>query len=125
MTLVNQTVIVVEDTYDDMQLVSTILEHSGIQVHVARNGAECLELVKTMSPAMIITDLSMPVMDGWTMLKQLRSQPETNDIPVVAITAYYSVDVAQDARDAGFDAYFAKPVSPLQFVSHLRALLAE
>jgi len=123
MPLINKTVIVVEDTYDDMQLVSTILEHSGIKVQVANNGIECLALIQKISPALIVSDLSMPEMDGWEMLKQLRANPGTESIPIVAVTAYYSVDVAQDAIHAGFDGYFAKPVSPTNFVASLEAIL--
>jgi len=122
MTLRNTTIIVVEDTYDDLYLISTILTHSGIEVKAARNGRECLEIVQQHKPGMIVTDLSMPDMDGWEMLKQLRSNPSTEAIPVVAVTAYYSIDVAQAAVDAGFDGYFAKPVSAAHFVSSLEKI---
>ena len=102
MPLKDKLVIVVEDTYDDRQLVSMILEYSGIKVKLANNGMECLKLVADSPPALILSDLSMPEMDGWEMLKQLRNNPETESIPVVAVTAYYSVDVAQDAIKSGF-----------------------
>jgi CheY-like chemotaxis protein len=116
------TVIVVEDTYDDRQLASTILAHHGIKVIVAHNGQECLDLLDQVDPTMIITDLAMPEMDGWEMLRQLRAGETTYDIPVVAITAYDSADVANDADRAGFDAYFPKPISPYEFVDSLVAL---
>ncbi len=125
MPLTNKTVMVVEDTYDDMELVSTILKHSGIKVQVAKNGVECLALIKDIPPALIVSDLSMPEMDGWEMLKQLRENPDTANIPIVAVTAYYSIDVAQDAIDAGFDGYFAKPVSPMHFVERLEAIVTK
>lgn len=124
MLLKNKLVIVVEDTYDDRQLVSTILEHSGIKVELANNGLECLELMKSSLPTLIVTDLSMPEMDGWEMLKQLRNNPATKSIPVVAVTAYYSADVAQDAINAGFDGYFTKPVDPTHFVENLETIIS-
>jgi len=116
-------VIVVEDLYDDQQLISLILMHNGIQVHVARNGQECLELLETVNPTMIITDLSMPVKDGWQTLVALRSQVKTAHIPVIAVTAFHSADVARDAVNAGFDAYFPKPINPNTFVQRLDAVL--
>lgn len=125
MSLQNQTVIVAEDTYDDMQLISTILTHSGIKVKAARNGRDCLELIREEIPGLIVTDLSMPEMDGWELLKQLRANPATEKIPVVVVTAYYSVDVAQAVIEAGFDGYFAKPVSATQFVKSLEKIVGE
>jgi len=117
------TVIVAEDTYDDRELISAILSLSGIEVHVVNNGQDCLALVQDIQPDMVITDLSMPDMDGWQVLKHLRADTTTAHIPVVAITAYYSVDVAQDAKKAGFDAFFAKPVRALDFVADLEKVV--
>lgn len=119
MNLQDWSVIVVEDTYDDIQLVSAILEFHGVNVKVAKNGIECLTLLEDFNPTMIITDLSMPEMDGWEMLSQIRSNEYTSHIPVIAVTAYDSVDVAYDAANAGFDAYIPKPLSPRTFVESL------
>lgn len=116
-------VIVVEDTFDDMQLVSAILKHHHVNIEVAHNGRECLELLAHIQPTMIITDLSMPEMDGWEMLASIRSNPATSQIPVIAVTAYDSVDVAHDAVVAGFDAYIAKPLSPRNLLDHLIGIL--
>lgn len=119
----NWTVIVAEDTYDDMQLVSAILTHSGIDVHVTHNGKECLTLAQSLQPTLIVTDLAMPEMDGWEMLGQLRANAETAHIPVVAVSAYYSADVAKDARRAGFNGCFPKPVSARHFVQQLDEII--
>lgn len=123
MSLANQTIVVAEDTYDDRELVSEILSLSGCTVHLANNGADCITLVHTVQPALIITDLAMPEMNGWEVLTYLRNNAATAHIPVVALTAYYSVNVMQDAKNAGFDAFFAKPVSPMDFLSKIEALL--
>lgn len=112
-------VIVVEDTYDDQQLISRMLTHHGITVHLARNGDECLNLLTETMPTLIVTDLAMPSRDGWQTLVAIRSNIATAHIPVVAMTAYHSADVAQDAIRAGFDGYFPKPVNPQAFVSYL------
>lgn len=123
MNVTDWTVIVVEDTFDDIQLVSAILTFHGVNVKVAVNGIECLKMLEETTPTMIITDLSMPEMDGWEMLSQIRSNDMTHHIPVIAVTAYDSVDVAYDAANAGFDAYIAKPLSPRTFVDSLMQVI--
>ena len=116
-------VLVVEDEFDSAQIVWKILSFHGIQVHVAHNGSECLEMLNHIKPTLIVTDLAMPGMDGWEMLAAIRSNPQTKHIPVVAVTAYDSVDVAAEAAEAGFDAYFSKPVNPRSFVENLAKLV--
>lgn len=123
MNVQDWTVIVVEDTYDDIQLASAILTYHGINVKVAINGKECLRLLEDIEPTMIITDLSMPEMDGWEMLNKIRANTMLSHIPVVAVTAYDSVDVAYDAVNAGFDAYIPKPLSPRTFVENLAEII--
>jgi CheY-like chemotaxis protein len=117
-------VLVVEDEYDSIQLISKILGYYDIQVHVARHGEDCLAMVEQVQPTVIVTDLAMPHMDGWQTLAALRSNPGTRHIPVVAITAYGSADVAEDALKAGFDAYFPKPVDPRSFVKSLTEIVS-
>lgn len=116
-------IIVVEDTYDDQQLVSRMLSYYGAQVFLAKNGDECLELLNQIEPTVIITDLAMPKRDGWQTLVGVRSNVKTAHIPVIAITAYHSADVAEDAIKAGFDAYFPKPIHPENFVKRLTELI--
>jgi CheY-like chemotaxis protein len=119
----NLQILVVEDEYDSVQMVSKILDHHGIQVTVVHNGIEAMEIVEGLQPDLVIMDLAMPEMDGWETLVAMRANTATAHIPVVAITAYNSIDVAADARSAGFDAYFPKPVDPLTFVDNLVALI--
>lgn len=123
MNVHNWKVIVVEDTYDDQQLISRILEHHGAKVFLAKNGNECLNLLKQMEPTVIVTDLAMPSKDGWQTLVAIRSHISTAHIPVVAVTAYHSIDVAEDAMNAGFDGYFPKPLNPQTFVSRLAEII--
>ena len=117
-------VIVVEDEYDSVQMISKILRHHDIQVHVARHGEDCLALLEQIEPTLIVTDLAMPHMDGWQTLAALRANPKTRHIPVVAITAYHSTDLADDALKAGFEACFPKPVDPRSFVQSLAEIVS-
>ncbi|MBI5667300.1 MAG: response regulator [Chloroflexi bacterium] len=117
-------VLLVEDEFDSLQMVSKILKFHGVEVVVAHHGAECMDLLDHLTPTLIVTDLAMPMMDGWQTLAAIRSNPRTRHIPVVAVTAYHSIDVAEEAMNAGFDGYFAKPVDPRSFVQSLGQILA-
>ncbi len=117
-------IIVVEDEFDSARMVSKILTYHGIEVFHVHDGNECLDMLESFEPTLIVTDLAMPGLDGWQTLSAIRSNPQTAHIPVVAITAYYSVDVAEEALNAGFDAYYAKPLDPRSFVQDLSKIVA-
>jgi CheY-like chemotaxis protein len=116
-------VLVVEDEYDSIQMVSKILQHNGIKVAVAHNGLEALHKLKEMMPTLIIMDLALPEMDGWETLEHIRKDPHIKHLPVVAITAYHSVNVEEDARRAGFDAYLPKPLDTIALVRQLEQIV--
>lgn len=116
-------VLVVEDEFDSQQMVSTVLKHHGVDVQIVNNGIECLETLAHYTPTIVIMDLAMPKMDGWETLVAMRSNMATAHIPVIAITAFHSDEVAKGAEAAGFDAYFRKPISPARFVGELETLL--
>jgi CheY-like chemotaxis protein len=105
-------------------MISKILEHHGITAEIAHNGEECLALVQESARTLVIVDLAMPRKDGWQTLAEIRGNPATRNLPVVAMTAYYALDVAEDAQRAGFDGFFPKPVSPKTFITSLEEILA-
>ncbi|NDJ33667.1 MAG: response regulator [Chloroflexi bacterium] len=117
-------ILIVEDETDTAQVVSTILEHHVVEVHHAADGTECLEKLSALQPTLVIMDLAMPQLNGWDTLIEIRANPDTAHIPVVALTAYHSMQVARDAAAAGFDGFFMKPVSAGSFVTDLGDLLA-
>jgi len=119
----NWRVLVVEDQEDSVQVLSQILRFHGCEVLVAGNGQECLTVLAEVQPTLVLMDLAMPGMDGWSALASIRSNPRTRDLCVVAVTAYYSVNVAEDALTAGFDACFPKPVGAATLVADLQTLL--
>jgi CheY-like chemotaxis protein len=124
MSIKDVQVLLVEDEFDTQQMVSKILTHNGAVVTVVSDGQACLEKLKTMRPQLVVMDLSMPNMDGWQTISKLRANPETASLPVVAITAYHSDEVEQGVTDAGFNAYFRKPVSAKTFVNDIDELIA-
>ncbi len=112
-------VLLVEDEFDTVQLVTKILGFHGIEVIVASNGREGIEILRQIEPTLIITDLAMPYMNGWEVLQVVRSSSRTRHIPIVAITAYDSTIVETEAGKRGFDAYFPKPLKTRTFVDDL------
>lgn len=121
----NWHILVVEDEFDSVQMVSKILQHHGAKVTVAHDGSDCLILLQTTLPTLIVMDLALPEMDGWETLAKIRQNPRYAHIPVVAITAYHSASVAEDARRAGFNAYLPKPLDTQLFVQHLGRIIGD
>lgn len=119
----NWRVLVVEDEFDSIQMVSKILRHHGAEVHIAHNGHECIETLQSYTPTFIIMDLALPEMDGWETLSKIRENEHTAHLKVVAITAYHSVNVEEDANEAGFDAYFPKPLNINSIMDRLNDLV--
>ena len=118
-------VIVVEDNFDDLQVVLTILKYHGIQAHGVESAAECADLLTSVVPHAVITDLAMPNWDGWDVLTLVRKQEQEQHIPVAAMTAYHSDKLAAEVYQGGFDAYFPKPLEPDEFLEGLAAIIED
>jgi CheY-like chemotaxis protein len=116
-------VLVVDDELDSQEVASRILRHYGAFVHSAFNGQFGLELAHNVRPQFILSDLSMPVMDGWEMLRQLRKDEGTMDIPVIALTAHALNGDRDKVLAAGFHSYMTKPLTPKTFMNDLLDLL--
>jgi CheY-like chemotaxis protein len=116
-------VLVVEDEQDSMDVVKDILNHHNIENIGAYNAEDALVMLDEMKPTLAIVDLALPEMDGWGFLSAIRNNPATAHMPAVAITAYHSVNVAQEAIAAGFDAYFPKPIEATSFVRELERIV--
>jgi CheY-like chemotaxis protein len=117
-------VILVDDEPDSLNLIHDILALNGAEVYRAASGEECLSLLKTVMPTLIVLDLAMPKPDGWDILKMVREAPATAGVPVVAVTAYYSNRVAEQAGQAGFNAFFPKPIKVSGFLNKLKEVTA-
>lgn len=117
-------VLLVEDEDDSQYLIQELLDHHGISVVLATDGDSALEiLAENEDITLVLMDLSLPGRNGWETLDVIRNTPATRDLPVVALTAYGSASVAADARAAGFTAYFAKPINPMEFVDRLKEMV--
>jgi CheY-like chemotaxis protein len=116
-------VLVIEDEDDSMEFVQGLLEHHGIESVGVSTGEEALEALKTIQPTLIIVDLALPGLDGWQLLQRFKANPGLHNVPRVAITAYHTAELAEQAIEAGFHAYFAKPLDATSFVRELEGIV--
>lgn len=102
-------VLIVDDEPDNLGVAQKVLYHNGVDVHIARDGAEGLRVLEDIEPTFVLLDLSMPEMDGWEMLRQLRESGRYERLPVIALTAHAMAGDKERVMQAGFDGYIAKP----------------
>jgi two-component system, cell cycle response regulator DivK len=117
-----KTVLVVDDDADTRAIYTTVLSHHGYSVMIAANGDEGVAAATGSGPDVIVMNLSMPRRDGLSAAAQLRGDPRTAAIPIIACTGFVVEDAADRAEEAGCDIYLEKPCEPsrlLQAVEHL------
>ncbi len=119
----NWQVLVIEDENDSMELVRGLLDHRGIRSVGVASGEEALEAIQEFLPTLIIVDLALPGLNGWDLLEHFKAIDELTNVPRVAITAYHTAELAEQAIEAGFHAYFAKPLDATSFVRELEVIV--
>lgn len=112
-------VLLVEDNLDNRTIYSTILRHEGFEVLTAVSGEEALEKAAGEAPDVILLDISIPGVDGWTVATRLKNGEETREIPIIAVTAHALAEHEERAREVGCDGYLAKPVSPMRVLEEV------
>jgi len=117
------TVLIVDDHADNLVIAQTMLEYHGATVRIAKDGEVGLASLHETIPTIILLDLSMPVMDGWDMLKHIRQMPELDHVPVLAVTAHAMDGDRAKAMKAGFDEYVSKPYNIPQLISVMEAAI--
>jgi two-component system, cell cycle response regulator DivK len=117
-------VLVVEDYQDAREMYAAYLSFSGYRVAEATNGFEAIDKAIDLLPDIILMDLALPKMDGWEATKRLKGDPRTTHIPVVALTGHALAAHAEDARQAGCDAFVTKPCLPDALVAEIQRILA-
>jgi len=118
--------LVVEDIPDILKLLEATLTFKGHRVVTARNGEEALEAIERERPALVITDILMPKMDGFSLVHRLRINPETRDIPVVFLSAtYVAPEDKAFALNIGVTRFIEKPVALNEFVPIIEKLLEQ
>lgn len=118
--------LVVEDIPDILNLLDTTLKFKGYRVVTARDGREALEAIQKERPALVITDVLMPGMDGFSLVHRLRINPETRDLPVIFISAtYVAPEDKAFALSIGVTRFIEKPVNFAEFLPVIEELLSQ
>ena len=109
-------VLIVEDNMDTYELVRFILEKNGYDTFLAVNGRDGVQAATKQRPDLIIMDLQMPEMDGWTATRLIKENAKTSSIPLLALTAHALPGDRQRAMDSGCDEYITKPMDLIELV---------
>jgi CheY-like chemotaxis protein len=117
-------ILIVEDDPTDMELLSAVLNSSGYQVLEKGSAEKALEEIKRRQPEVILLDLKLPGMDGLALARLLKQNPETQHIPIVAMTAAIEKFSKQEALDAGCDAFILKPVDTRRLPAQIASAAA-
>jgi CheY-like chemotaxis protein len=119
-------ILVVEDIPNVLELLEVTLRFQGYEVISARNGQEALEILESESPALIITDILMPKLDGFALVQELHSNPKTMSIPVIFLSAtYVTPEDRQFAMSLGASRFIEKPIDTEDFLLTIAELLSQ
>ena len=116
-------ILIVDDEIETLRLISIALRRQGLQVITASNGTQALELAITENPNLIILDIMMPDISGFEVVKRLKNNKKTTDVPVLIFSARNQLDDKVTGYESGADDYLTKPIHPAELVSHVKSLL--
>jgi two-component system cell cycle response regulator DivK len=117
-------VLVVDDFEDNRAMYAVYLSYCGYDVVEAGDGEEAVEIARRRLPDAIVMDLSLPIMDGWEAIRRLKAEERTRHIPIIALTGHALAGHSRGAREAGCDAFLAKPCLPEMLVGKVQELLS-
>ena len=116
-------ILLVEDNEMNRDMLSRRLARNGYEVLIAIDGGEGLAKARSESPDLILMDMSLPGLDGWEATRQLKAEPGTRGIPVIALTAHAMAGDRQKALSAGCDDFDTKPVELPRLLTKIQTLL--
>ena len=114
-------ILLVEDNEMNRDMLSRRLERKGYQVVLALDGQQALALAQSESPALILMDMSLPLLDGWEATRQIKAANPS--LPIIALTAHAMASDEEKARGAGCDDYDTKPIDLVRLLGKIEALL--
>lgn len=116
-------ILLVEDNELNRDMLSRRLSRRGFEVTVAEDGAAAVEQARRELPDLVLMDMNLPVMDGWEATRQLRATPETQGIPIIALTAHAMAGDRERILAAGCDDYDTKPIDLERLLTKIEPLL--
>jgi two-component system cell cycle response regulator DivK len=116
-------ILVVEDHEDNRRILRDLLASAGFESLEAVTGEEGVSLAETERPDLILMDIQLPGLDGYEATRRIKANPALRQIPVIAVTSYALSGDEVKAKDAGCDAYVAKPFSPRALLAKIREYL--
>ena len=116
-------ILLIEDNEANRDALSRHLKRRGYEVVMAVDGQQGLAMARSEAPALILMDMSLPVLDGWEATRQLKADPQTGSIPVIALTAHAMAGDRAKALEAGCDDYDTKPVEFPRLLAKIQVLL--
>ena len=119
------TILLVEDHQEIWDFLSRRLKRRGYEVVVAEDGQQGLDKARSDKPDLMLLDMNLPVMDGWTVAKTLKDDEATRDIRIIALTAHAMAGDREKALAAGCDDYHAKPIDFSQLLNQIEAVLGK
>jgi two-component system cell cycle response regulator DivK len=117
-------ILLIEDNEANRDALSRHLKRRGFEVVMAIDGQQGITMSRSETPSLILMDMSLPVLDGWEATRQLKADPQTSSIPVIALTAHAMAGDRARALEAGCDDYDTKPVEFPRLLAKIQALLA-
>jgi two-component system, cell cycle response regulator DivK len=118
-------ILYVEDNEDNIYMLENRLTRRGHEVLIARDGQEGIDMARREMPALILMDLNLPVLDGWESTRRLKATPETQHIPIIALSAHAMAGDRDRALAAGCDEYDTKPVELPRLLEKIGAMLTQ
>ena len=118
-------ILLVEDNELNRDMLSRRLTKRGYEIIIAVDGAEGVAKAKSEQPDLVLMDMTLPVMDGWAATRELKANPETSGIPVIALTAHAMSGDREKALEAGCDEFDTKPVELPRLLEKMEKLLGE
>lgn len=121
--MAGEPILIVDDNAVNLKLVRVLLAKEGYETRTATDANEALAVLEAFKPRLILMDLQLPGMDGLQLTRQLKADPRTKDILIVALTAYAMIGDEEKSRDAGCDGYITKPIDTRTIPATLRGFL--
>ena len=118
------TILIIEDNEQNLYLMRFLLERHGFNVTTARNGSDGIDVAKRVTPAAILLDIQLPLLDGYAVARELRSEPRLRSVPIIAVTSYAMPGDREKCLAAGATDYLEKPIDPDTFVKRIREHLS-